>query len=62
MDFFKNIQLSLQATGPAAVLCVWMICFTVLALYGKGSSAFLAIGTMAAFGGLLVVSLGSKVR
>lgn len=58
---FRNLSVSLRATGPAAAIIVWMICFTALGLFG-GESAEFAQGTMAFVGGLLTVSLATKIR
>lgn len=52
MDFLRNIKLSLQATGPAAVLCVEVICITLLGILGNGP---IASGSMAC----LSVALGA---
>ncbi|BCQ23112.1 hypothetical protein NK8_12370 [Caballeronia sp. NK8] len=62
MDFLKNVKLSLQASGPAAVICVWLICFTAIAIMATGENAKVALGTLGGFGGFLLVTFGSKVR
>ena len=59
----KNISISLRATGPAAVLIVWQICFTLRALFGPGTTAaLLAQGSMSAFGVFLLSALAQKVE
>jgi hypothetical protein len=62
MDFFKNIKISLEATGPAAVVCVWMLCFTLVAILASGEQAHIAMSTLGFFGGMIFVGLGSKIR
>ena len=59
MDFFKNLTLNLKATGPAAVLIVWMLCLTCLALYGESSATHIVIGILAGFGLAVLRALGS---
>ena len=63
MEFFKNIAISLHATGPAAVMIVWLICVTTLGLFGNNSknsnSAMVFLGVV---GGALMTSLGNKPR
>jgi hypothetical protein len=34
----KNVALNLQATGPAAIVCVWLICVTLLSLFASDNS------------------------
>ena len=47
MDFLKNIAISLQATGPAAVIIAWIISVTALGLFGDGSLAKTALSILA---------------
>jgi hypothetical protein len=47
MDFLKNVVVNLRAKGPAAVLCVLVICITLLGVFGQGSTARFAIGVLA---------------
>ena len=60
MDFLKNLSINLKATGPSAVLIVWLICLTVLGLYGNSSSASYVIGGFIGFGVIFIGALGSK--
>jgi hypothetical protein len=54
----KNLLVNLHAAGPAAVLCVMVICITLLGLYGQGILASTALGilgvSLAFLGGALV--------
>lgn len=60
MDFMKNIAVNLKATGPAAVLAVWVICVTLLGIFGAGEIASRALGLLAFFSGAVLVSLALK--
>lgn len=62
MEFLKNIALNLKATGPAAVLIVWIICVTLLGLFGSGEMASKSFGLLAFFGGAVFFALASKLR
>lgn len=55
---FRNLSVSLRATGPAAVIIDWMFCYTTLGLFG-GESAEVVQKTMAFAGGVLTASLHS---
>jgi len=57
MDFLKNLSVNLRATGPAAVMCVWVICVTVLGTLGSGPMAERAMSLLAFFGGGVLVAL-----
>jgi hypothetical protein len=48
-----NIGLSLRAAGPAAVVVTWIICVTLLGLFGSGDLAKTAIGILSVLGGVL---------
>jgi hypothetical protein len=55
IDPFKNLQLNLRATGPAAVLCVLFISIASLGVFGQGPLAEKALNLLAAaLGGVLV--------
>lgn len=60
MEFLKNIALNLKATGPAAVMIVWVICVTLLGLFGSGEMAGKSFGLLAFFGGAVLISLANK--
>ena len=60
MDFLKNLSINLKATGPSAVLIVWLICLTVIGLYGNSSSASYVIGGLIGFGVIFIGALGSN--
>lgn len=58
----KNIAVNIQAAGPAAVLIVWIICFTALSIFGSGGLAGYAQSLLGMFGILLLLSLGQNVK
>ena len=60
MEFLKNIALNLQATGPSTVIIVWIICVTMLGLFGSGDMAGRSFGLLAFFGGAVLISLANK--
>ncbi|OAI44017.1 hypothetical protein AYO43_09615 [Nitrospira sp. SCGC AG-212-E16] len=62
MEFLKNIVVNLQATGPAAVLAIWVICVTVLGIFGSGPMASLAFGILSFFGGAVIFGLTAKIQ
>lgn len=56
MDIFKNIAVNLTATGMAAVMIAWLLCFTLLALFGTTDMAKYALYMLGTVGiGLLIV-------
>lgn len=59
---FENIAINLRATGPAAVLITWLLCFTAIALFGTSSLASYAQGALTGVGVLLVYSLAQNVK
>jgi hypothetical protein len=59
---FKNITLNMKATGPAAVICVWIIAVIVLGLFGQGEFADSAMTYLGVAGGMILVSLTLKVN
>jgi hypothetical protein len=57
----KNIVLNLQATGPSAVISIWIICLTVLAVFAPengNSKTVLTILTIV--GGSLTAGLAFR--
>ena len=58
MNFFKNITVNLKAKGPAAVLIVWMICLTMIALFGESRTADSVVGFLGGIGVMIIFSLG----
>jgi hypothetical protein len=57
MNPFKNIVVNLQASGPAAVMCVLIICVTVVGIFGNGDLAKQAMTVLNIVVGLLFGSL-----
>lgn len=60
MDFLKNLSVSLKATGPAAVLGIWITAIACVGIFGNGPMASTALGILGGIGGLLIVTLGSR--
>lgn len=58
---FKNISLNMRAKGPATVICVWILCVTVLGLFGKGEYADKAISLLAFAGGAVLTALAMRI-
>lgn len=59
---FKNVAVNLKARGVAAVFCVWLICFSAVAIFAKGLISYLALGCLGAWGALMLASLDSRLR
>ena len=62
MQFFRNIAVNLKATGPAAVMAIWVVCVTLLGIFGSGEMARSAFGLLAFFGGAVLVGLASETK
>jgi hypothetical protein len=58
MNFLNNFALNLRATGPAAVIIAWMVCVTLLGLFGTGTSVIMALSVLSIAGGFMFASLG----
>jgi len=58
MNFFSNIALNMHATGPAAVMCTWVIAVTALGLFGQGELARSAMTVLTVVGGMIFASFG----
>jgi uncharacterized membrane protein YkvI len=56
----KNIALNLQATGTAAIVCVYLICVAAVAIAGTGRLAEDAMRLFYAFGGALIAILSVR--
>ncbi len=61
MEFLKNIAVNLKATGPAAVLTIWVICVTLLGIFGAGEMASRAFFLLSFFGGAVLIALANKI-
>jgi hypothetical protein len=61
MYFLKNIAVSLTATGTAAIVIIWLICVTVLGIFGSGCLAWFAMIILNIAGAWIVVILGRKI-
>lgn len=62
VEFLKNIAVNLKTTGPAAVLAIWVICVTLLGLFGSGEIASRPFGLLAFFGGAVLLALAIKIK
>jgi hypothetical protein len=60
MRILGNVVVNLRATGPATVLVTWIVCITLLGLFGDGPHAKTVIGVLSALGGVLVGALSSR--
>lgn len=60
MQFFKNISINLKATGPSAVLCTYIICITLIGMFGDGKFTGFVIGGLMGLGPILLSILGSS--
>jgi small neutral amino acid transporter SnatA (MarC family) len=58
---FRNISLNMRATGPASVVCVWMISILLLGLFGQGELARSAITALEVAGGMILIAIASKI-
>ena len=58
--FLANLAVNLQATGPAAVLIAWMVCLTLLGLYGNSENAGRVITFLGLLGIPLIAALGTR--
>ncbi|MGD0278080.1 MAG: hypothetical protein ABSC11_02110 [Smithella sp.] len=61
MDFLKNIAVNLTATGPASIIIVWVVCVTLLGIFGTGALAWFAMIVLNIAGAVIVVSLCEKI-
>jgi hypothetical protein len=59
MNPFKNLIVNLHAAGPAAVICVWLICTASIAVFGSGAIAESGMRLMFFAGGALMVVMGA---
>ncbi len=62
MDFLKNIIINLKATGASAVLIVWLLCLTAIALFGSGTIANFVAGALVSIGIILIGALAQKIK
>jgi hypothetical protein len=60
MDFLRNFVVNLHATGPAAVLIVWLGAVAGIGIFGTGEHAGSALGILGGSGGFLIWSLASR--
>ena len=58
---FENIVINLKAAGPSAVIVVWIICVTLLGLFGQGKLSDSALTILAVAGGMILIGLASKI-
>ena len=60
MNPFKNLVVNLHATGPAAVICVWLASVASVGLFGAGPLADRALNVLAIAGGMILLGLAAK--
>lgn len=54
----KNVVLNLQATGLAAIVCVWLVCITLVALFApENSNTQSVLVVLTVFGGAIASSI-----
>jgi hypothetical protein len=58
MDFLKNVAINLRATGIAAVMITWLLCFTALCLFGNSGLAAAGVGILSTIGVMLFAAIG----
>jgi hypothetical protein len=56
MDFLKNIVVNLTATGMAALMITWLICFTILIMFSNGPYTSSGIAVMSTVGMMLALA------
>jgi len=59
-DPFKNLSVNLRATGPAAVIIVWIIAVTWIAIFGQGELASRGLTILTVAGGMILFVLAAK--
>ncbi|WP_155773772.1 hypothetical protein [Methylorubrum extorquens] len=60
MDWLRNITLNLKATGPAAVLCVYLIVVGAVGIYGNGPHTGFVTGMLGVLGLILIGALAQR--
>lgn len=60
MDPFKNVSVNIKAAGPAAVIIAWLVCVTVVGLFGEGGLAESALTFLGIAGGIILTSLAMR--
>ena len=61
LRLLRNIAVSIQAPGPAAIMIFWLLCVTSLGLFGDGEYVSNALMLLIFFAGLVLVSLAGKL-
>lgn len=62
MNPLKNLILNLQATGPAAAVCVWFITMACVGVFGQGDNASRALGFIGMGGAVVLGALMTSGR
>jgi hypothetical protein len=57
MNLFRNIAINLHAAGPAAAVIIWMLCVTVVGVFGVGEIAHRAMTYLGGAGVILLLFL-----
>ena len=58
---FRNLQVNLQAAGPAAVLCVLFICIASVGVFGQGELANKALTLLTIALGIVGATLALRI-
>lgn len=61
MDWLKNITLNLTATGPAAVLCVYIVSLAAMGIFASGPHGGFVVGALVALGPVLIGALSQRI-
>jgi hypothetical protein len=61
MNLFRNLALNLQATGPAAVLCVLLLSIAAVGVFGSERLGAEALGLLAMALGVVGTGLIAKI-
>jgi hypothetical protein len=62
MNPFRNLALNLQATGPAAVLCVLLLSIAAVGVFGSDKLGPQALGLLAAALGVVATGLIARIQ
>lgn len=59
LQLLRNVSINLRATGPSAVIIVWIIATAAIGIFG-GPQAGAALGVLGAGAGFILLTLTSK--
>ncbi|OAH33318.1 hypothetical protein AX289_00205 [Methylorubrum populi] len=61
LEWLKNISLNMRATGPAAVLCVYLLVMGAVGIFGNGPHTGMVTATLSFLGPILIGALAQRV-